>query len=1043
LNIRYVYDILIIKLLKIEGGNRSIHCGIYDMCFTYDRLTDPAYFQENRMPAHSDHLFFASRREWEGGESSLRFSLNGLWKFHHALNEGQVISGFERVDYDCRPWAEIPVPAHIQMEGYGVPQYANKQYPWDGSEDIRPGQLPQAFNPVACYVKYFALPQSMAGKRVFISFQGAESCVALWLNGQYVGFSSDSFSPSDFELTPYLTAGENKLACRVYRFSSGGWLEDQDFFRFSGLFREVFLYAAPQVHLEDLKLNPELDEACQDGKLTIGMKLMAQEAWQAKACLRDADDHIVWENSQKGEGETLQWHGQIMAPEKWSAENPYLYTLEIELLDNSGNVCEFVREKVGFRRFEMKNGLMMLNGKRIVFKGVNRHDFCPETGRVVPEDKIRRDLMTMKRNNINAIRTSHYPNPSCLYRMADELGLYVMDETNMETHYFYEAVHAGKLPLSAALPGDNVSWQPMLMDRVQSMFERDKNHACILMWSCGNESYGGKVILEMSRYLRQLDPSRMVHYEGVAMDPRYPETTDVYSRMYPSVKELREYLKDHRDKPALLCEYSHAMGNSCGALHKYTEYAYEEPLYQGGFIWDFIDQSIRVKNRFGQDVYRYGGDLDDHPHDGNFSGDGIVYGDGNESPKMQEVKYCYQNLYADVTPEGVTITNRSLFTYSDAYLCEAILRRNGQVISRKTMATCVPPQEKSFYPLPFDKQHIPGEYACQVVFRQREDRPWAPMGHEVAFGQGVWQVESNKPAPEFPSLRVVEGLYNIGVMGENFRVLFSYFNGGLESYRYGGRELLKTVPTPNFWRAPTDNDRGNYMAQRYGQWKLASLYANPRYPLEIGKGNEPPFWQQNDDGSVTVRYLYTLPTSPAAQCTLTYTVHPCGTVETALDYTPVAGLTPMPEFGVMMRMSADYDHLRFYGDGPEETYWDRRHGARLGIWEQPVNRMPAYLKPQECGNHTGVRWAEVTDMKGRGLRFEGDEMFFSALPYTPHELENALHADELPPIQYTIVRASLMQMGVGGDDSWGALTHEEYLCDVSKPLHFAFRFKGI
>ncbi|MBR3873792.1 MAG: DUF4981 domain-containing protein [Clostridia bacterium] len=1013
------------------------------MSFAYERLRDPAYFQENRLPAHSDHQIYATRSEWEANDSSLRFSLNGLWKFHHALNEKQVISGFEALEYDCRPWTEIHVPAHIQMEGYGVPQYANKQYPWDGSEDIKPGQTPENFNPVACYVKYFRLPESMKEKRVFISFQGAESCVVVWLNGHYVGFSSDSFSPSEFELTPYLCEGENKLACRVYRFCSGSWLEDQDFFRFSGLFREVFLYAAPAVHLEDLKLQPELDDEYCSANLSIGMKLMTTAKWQAKIALLDADDHPVWQTEQFGDGDTLELQPRIITPEKWSAENPYLYTLEIELLDADGHVQEYMRERVGFRRFEMKNGLMMLNGKRIVFKGVNRHDFCPETGRVVPEEKIRRDLLTMKRNNINAVRTSHYPNPSCLYRMADELGLYVMDETNMETHYFYEAVHFGKLPLSAALPGDDEAWQPLLFDRVKSMVERDKNHVCILMWSCGNESYGGKVILAMSHYLRQLDPSRLVHYEGVAMDPRYPETTDMYSFMYAPVKQLREHMKEHRDKPTLLCEYSHAMGNSCGALHKYTEYAYEEPLYQGGFICDFIDQSIRVKNRFGQDVYRYGGDLDDHPHDGNFSGDGIVYGDGNESPKMQEVKYCYQDLFANVTAEGVTITNRSLFTPSDVYLCEAILRRDGEIISRKPMSVSVPPQSESWYPLPFEKQTIPGEYAAEVVFRLRKDRPWAEMGCEVAFGQGVWKVEGDHAPEIHPPLKVVEGLYNIGVTGENFRVLFSYFNGGLESYRFGGKEMLKTVPMPSFWRAPTDNDRGNFMPARYGQWKLASLYATPRYPQKAAQQNEPPFWTRNEDDSITVRYLYTLPTTPQAECTLSYTVHPCGTVTVELDYTPVEGLSSMPEFGVMLRMSADYDQLRFYGEGPEETYADRRHGGRLGIWQSRVKDLPAYLKPQECGNHTGVRWAEVTDFRGRGLRFTGDEMFFSALPYTPHELENALHADELPPVHYTVVRASLMQMGVGGDDSWGAMTHDEYLIDTSKPLHFRFCFRGI
>jgi beta-galactosidase len=394
--------------------------------------------------------------------------------------------------------------------------------------------------------------------------------------------------------------------------------------------------------------------------------------------------------------------------------------------------------------------------------------------------------------------------------------------------------------------------------------------------------------------------------------------------------------------------------------------------------------------------------------------------------------------------DEVKIVNRSLFTPSDVYLCEAILRRNGEIICRKPMQTCVPPMSEACYPLPFKPQTIPGEYAAEVVFRLREDRPWAQMGHEVAFGQGVWQVEEPSETAFHPPLSVVEGLYNVGVSGENFRVLFSYFGGGLESYRYGGKEMLKTVPMPNFWRAPTDNDRGNFMPARYGQWKLASMYLSGTDTPEHSDKNYSALPIRNEDGSVSLTFVYGLPTTPAAECQVTYTVHPSGKVDVDLSMDPVEGLSSLPEFGMMFKLDAVFDQWRWYGLGPDENYIDRNRGARLGIWKTTAKEnISHYLRPQECGNRTGVRWAEVTDFRGRGIRFTGDEMECSVLPYTPHQLENALHEHELPPIHYTVVRTSLRQMGIAGDDTWGARTHDEYLIDNSQRLEFRFSFEGM
>ena len=1011
--------------------------------FDYSKLSDPGYFAENRAPAHSDHVCYASLEELEAGNTSLRQSLNGAWKFHYALNIAQAPEGFEQPGFDCRGWADIVVPAHVQMEGYGVPQYCNTQYPWDGYENLEVGELPKDFNPVMSYVKTFFLPEAFDGKRVFVSFQGAESCVAVWLNGHYVGFTADSFTPHDFDLTPYIVEGENKLACRLVRFSAGSWAEDQDFMRFSGLYREVFLYARPELHLEDIRVKTLLDDAFTDATLDVTAKLEADGPWALALRLLDADGGLTAEATLSGEGGEAHAAIPVSGPKLWSSEQPYLYTLVAALRGADGEVREATKVRVGFRRFEIVGSVMRLNGKRIVFKGVNRHDYCADSGRAVPEAYYRRDLITMKRLNINAVRTSHYPNASLLYELCDELGLYVIDENNMETHGVWEKIMRGEKPLSYALPGDREDWRDIMLDRVNSTFQRDKNHPCVLIWSCGNESLGGKVIYEMSELFRRLDGTRPVHYEGVDHDERIPETTDIASKMYTPVKQIREILAERRDKPFILCEYTHSMGNSNGAMHWYTEYAYEEELYQGGFIWDYLDQSVRSKDRYGQTAFNYGGDNGEMPHDGNFCGNGILYGDGQPSEKCQEVKYNYQNIVVEVSESALRIKNRSMFTNTDAYDCVVELARDGVAISSKPLETHVAPLSEATLPNPFAGQALGGEYTVTVSFRLRRDEPWAERGYEVAFGQGVWQVAAPAPKPRHAPLRVVEGTNNIGIHGEHFSVLFNKLAGGLVNYKYGGLDLIRTPPMPNFWRAPTDNDRGNMMAQRYAQWKLASLYATNRLDMGAGFPDIRVPVTKHRDGSVTVRFTYALPTSPIARCSVTYTVQPCGRVDVQLDYKPVKKLGDMPEFGMLFRLNADYDQVKYYGLGPDENYSDRHEGAKLGIWSRAVkDNMARYLLPQECGNRTGVRWAEVTDYKGRGLRFIGDGMEFSALPYTPHEVESALHSYELPPIHNTIVRCALMQMGIAGDDSWGARTHDEYRIDVSKPLSFRFSFEG-
>lgn len=1024
--------------------------------FDSNIIKNPEIFEQNRLAAHSDHVCYKNELEKIKGKSSLRYDMNGLWKFAYAKNQSLAPCGFEAANYDCKSWDEIRVPAHIQMEGYDVPIYTNTTYPWEADEFIKPGEVPEIFNPVASYVKYFTIPENMKNKRVCISFQGVESGFALWLNGHYVGYSEDTFDPSDFELTDYIIEGENKLAVRVWKWTSSSWCEDQDFYRFSGIFRDVFLYAVPCAHVEDLSVVPTLNDTFDEGTLSVSIKadgdgiasvklyepgdLSVEKYDRAKLLLEEFD--IELRNKEICEGSC-----NVKNPLLWSAEKPNLYEVKIIVKDTHGNETEFISQLAGFRRFEMVDGLMKLNGKRIVFKGVNRHEFSSITGRVPNRDEVIKDIVTMKKNNINAIRTSHYPDDSMLYELCDIYGIYMIAENNLESHGTWEAYNKGYVDLDFVVPKDKPQWREMMLDRANSCYQRDKNHPAILIWSCGNESFGGKTIYEMSQLFRQLDKHRLVHYEGVFNDRSYNDTSDMESQMYTSVADIEKFLADNPEKPFICCEYTHAMGNSCGAMHKYTELSDREPRYQGGFIWDYIDQSIYKKDRYGKWFLTYGGDFGDRPTDGDFSGNGICYGGEREaSPKMQEVKFNYQNISVDFDSDYIfTVTNKNLFVNTSVFDAYAILLADGEEVYRTRLQISVPPMERASYEVPVTLKNsmidVEKEYCIVVSFVLKENTIWEKAGYEIAFGQHMIK----KPVSEYScdkSVELVVGNGNILVRGENFKALFSRMNLGMVSYVYGGVEMLpNTIPLPNFWRTPTNNDSGNMMPQRYAQWKIASMYVTTRQNQRFADTS--PRVEKNDN-NIAITYTYFMPTTPQSSCEVTYRVFGDGTIETTLSYDPVKELGDMPEFGMMFKLDADYDTVKWYGLGPQETYEDRQHGGKYGVYENKVaDNVAEYLVPQESGNKCRVRYAKVMDKKGRGMLFFGDELSFSALPYTPHELENAAHHFELPPVHYTVVRVAKKQMGVGGDDSWGSHTHPEYLLDASEKMEFTFCFRGI
>lgn len=991
-------------------------------------LSDPSIFAVNRLKPHSDHKYYVTIEEAKKGEMTLRQCLNGNWKFSFALNPNDRINNFYEEDFDCNAWRDITVPGHIQLQGYDKPQYVNTMYPWDGHSFLRPPYISEEYNPVGSYVKYFTIEEELKDKPLLISFQGVENAFYLWLNGEFVGYSEDSFTPSEFDLTPYIKNGENKLAVEVYKRSTGAWLEDQDFWRFSGIFREVYLYTVPKTHISDMFVKTNLDSEYKNAELELDLKVIGELKGQVSLELKDKEDLSIAFLNDASLKDFMTLHLAFSDVKLWSTEDPYLYTLYINIKDNTGNVVEIVPQKIGFRKFEMINKVMKLNGKRIVFKGINRHEFNCRSGRAITKEDMLWDIKFLKQNNINAVRTCHYPNQSYWYELCDEYGIYLIDETNLETHGSWQKM--GAIKPDWVIPGNKPEWLDIILDRAASILERDKNHPSILIWSCGNESFGGENLFKMSEYFRKKDPSRLVHYEGVFNDRRFNNTSDMESRMYAKVNAIEEYLNNNPEKPYISCEYMHAMGNSCGAMHKYTELEDKYEMYQGGFIWDYIDQFIVKKDSFGREFLAYGGDFEDRPTDYNFCGNGIVYADRTISPKVQEVKKLYENIKLIVNKNGVLVKNNNLFIDTSEYYLEYYLEHNGKEIYKDNLEINIKAGEEKYVSFNLPKIYKEGEYSINAALKLKKAAVWADRDHIIAFSQYVYKTEGKAMLNKMEKPTVIYGDINIGVKTRDFSVLYSKQEGGIVSLRYGGKEVITRTPMPIYWRAMTDNDRGNGQGYRCGQWLQASMFQRCK-EIQVTE----------DDCSATVKYTYALPTIPETQVTVTYTTYGNGEIKVCLDYKGTIGLPELPIFGYAIKFPADFDSFKWYGLGPEENYCDRLHGAHLGIYEKSViDNVSKYVVPQESGNHTGVRWAELKNKEGFGLRFNALENPFEigVSPYTAFELQNALHQYELPPENYTVVTIAAKQMGVGGDDSWGAPVHKEYLIDSSKDIHFEF-----
>ncbi len=986
-----------------------------------------------------------------------RLNLNGSWKFHWAKQPSERPADFYKLEYEVGSWDDIEVPGNWQLQGYGIPIYTNATYPFkpeppfvineDTPDHYTSKKLP---NPVGSYRRTFTIPRNWDDRRVFLHFDGVKSAFYVWLNGRKVGYSQGSMLPAEFDITDYLQTGENTIAVEVYRWSDGSYLEDQDMWRFSGIYRQVYLFSTPQVHIVDFAVRTELDKNYQDADLQLRPKIKVYnnqntKGWVVEARLFDAAGQAVFDKPLRKSVNDIRFErynprkpprfpliqARIKNPKKWSAEHPYLYTLVLSLHDNHGMVVEAESCRVGFREVEIKNGQLFINGRSIKLLGVNRHEHDPDRGRAVTLDSMIQDIKAMKQNNINAVRTSHYPNDPQWYDLCDEYGLYLIGETNLETH--------GQDGYLSNQP----EWLQAFVDRAVRMVERDTNHPSVIIWSLGNESGVGPNHATMSAWIHEHDPTRPVLYER-AQDPYY---VDIISRMYASVEGIVALATNDDTRPMVLCEYAHAMGNSVGNLYQYWDAIRSHKRLIGGFIWDWVDQGLR-KTGTGWDgqeheFWAYGGDYGDHPNDGNFCCNGIVQPDRQPNPSLHEVKKVYQYISAqplDAQPGRVVVQNRYDFTSLERFTPVWDLLEDGQIVDGGVLPTLsTAPGEKEIVTLPLDKSIIkPGrEYFVQISFVLAEDTPWALQGHVVAWDEFKLPhdretVDSSES--EVRALSVRETSQAVEISGDDFTVSFSKRNGSLASLKYDGKEIIQRDLLPNFWRAPIDNDNGNGMPRRSGVWKTA-VSKGKLYSLNITRPSE---------SMARVEAAISL-AAEKSMFYATYTVFASGQITVNGRLIPSSKLPEIPRVGMQMQIPAAYNTIHWYGRGPWENYWDRKTGSAIAQYRMNVEDFIFdYIRPQENANRCDVRWFTLTDKDGRGLRFKGmPQIDFSVWPYAMEDLEKARHTHELPRRDFLTVNVDHRQMGVGGDNSWGARPHPEYRLPANSEYSYSFIIEPI
>ena len=950
-------------------------------------------------------------------------TLNGIWKFNWVKNADARPTDFYRTDYNDKGWGQMKVPGVWEMNGYGDPIYVNVGYAWRSQYKNNPPYVPIENNHVGSYRKEIIIPAEWSGKEIFAHFGSVTSNMYLWVNGKYVGYSEDSKLEAEFNLTKYLKPGKNLIAFQVFRWCDGTYLEDQDFFRYSGVGRNCYLYSRNKKYIQDIRVTPDLDSNYTNGTLNVALNLNGSGTVELN--LTDPAGKSVATAQVNGNGQKSVVM-DVSNPEKWTAETPNLYTLTATL-KNGSNTLEVIPVKVGFRKIELKGGQILVNGQPVLFKGADRHEMDPDGGYVVSRERMLQDILRMKQLNINAVRTCHYPDDNLWYDLCDQYGIYVVAEANIESH----GMGYGKETLAK-----NPSYKKAHMERNQRNVQRGYNHPSIIFWSLGNEAGYGPNFEQCYTWIKNEDKTRAVQYEQAGTN----EFTDIFCPMYYDYDACKKYSEGNIDKPLIQCEYAHAMGNSQGGFKEYWDLIRKYPKYQGGFIWDFVDQSNHWKNKDGIDIYGYGGDFNKYDaSDNNFNDNGLISPDRRPNPHAHEVGYFYQSIWTtpgDLSKGEIKVYNENFFRDLSAYYMEWQLLANGKVMQTGVVQDLnVAPQQTATLKLNLNTEKICPckELLLNVTYKLKAAETLMPAGSTVAYDQltirpytaKALELKNQKASNldiVVPVIKDNDHNYLI-VEGENFIIEFNKHNGYLSRYEADGMQLLNPGAqlTPNFWRAPTDNDYGAGLQHRYAVWK------NPGLKLTSLKQSI-----ENEQAIVQAEYEMK---AVKGKLFLTYVINNEGAVKVTqkMEAGKEEKVSDMFRFGMQMQMPENFNEVEYYGRGPVENYADRNHSTLIGKYRQTVaEQFYPYIRPQETGTKTDLRWWRVLNISGNGLQFVGDAPFSaSALNYSIESLDDGVqkdqrHSPEVAKAPFTNLCIDKVQMGLGCVNSWGTLPLEKY-----------------
>lgn len=1016
-------------------------------CTFFEWQQNPEVYQINRMDAHTVTVPYDSEgtaKRYIIKDSAYYYSLNGNWKFLHVTCPKEAPQEFYQEGYDVSAWDEIEVPLSWQMAGYGRKQYTNTAYPWEQEEEVMPPFAPQNYNETGSYVTEFELPENFIGKQVILSLQGVESAFYLWVNGEFAGYAEDTYTPSEFNITDYLKNGRNKIALRVHQWCTGSWLEDQDMWRLGGIFRDVYLYAVEPDHIIDYRIDYDLDPGYRDVEGVCRLTYLSQQHPATALRIFAPDGALVFETEipKGGSGnKNAEIPFALADPLKWSAEKPYLYTVVLLTKTAEGRVKEAVPGRIGFRKLEIKDNVYYINGRRIIIKGMCKHEIDMYRGRAVPYERLVSDIKRMKACNINAVRTSHYPYQKEWQDLCDEYGMYVADEVNLESHgtWFNDQKEIG-----ITQPGNEMIWEDVLLDRCANLFERDKNSPSVVFWSLGNESFGGEVLASMYHYFKENDPTRPTFYEGTFHCREYDFVTEFENQMYMRPWEMLEYTKNDPKKPFISCEYEVCPGTSLGNIDEYIDLFDTYPELQGAYMWSWRDSGLLNYAPDGRPYAAYGGDFGERLHDDIFCCNGMLLPDSSDTPKVLAVKHAYRNVNIRLVHAAtgrIEVYNKFLFTNLSEYGLVWEILRDGVTCAQGEACMDLEPLKKGRInlwktsPVDVTDGH---EYLLTVSVTAKKKTNFSDIG----FIDCVHQMSLNHPYPAYTvsakksgELKVTRTFGSLFVEGKDFKIVFAArVWGTLASYQKNGMEYLQKDMKPNFWRAMTDIDLGNGTQIRCAPWKYAA-----KKPVLTS------FEFVRDEDRVLVTACYDLLTDPAAKLITIYSILGDSTISVEMNFEVPEGLPELPSLGYMLQLSPNMNRLEWYGNGPIDSYWDRKDGTYAGIWKDTVeNRFIQYVRPQECGNITDVRWLTVTDGEQKGLKFWGRDLLeICALPYSPDQIEAADHPYKLPEPDGTYVRVNWHQMGVGGDDSWGGIAHDPYRMPAGKTYRFQFYMKAL